>query len=80
MVKTQLEIVQVETLALSSQIHSALCTDFGIPKHKTEGELYGMYMNHPSNKNDKWDEEKRRKREAYKKDIYQRTIYGENST
>ena len=32
-----------------------------------EGKFDGIYMNHPTNKHDEWDEEKNIHREAYKR-------------
>ena len=50
------------------------------PKQYTEGKFDEMYTNHPANKHKEQDEEKHRKREAYKNVRSQRTRYGENST
>ena len=45
-----------------------------------EGKFDGMYMNHPANKHDEWDELKNIKIEAYQKGRSQRTMFGEKST
>ena len=45
-----------------------------------EGKFDGMYMNHPPNKHNELAEEKKRKREAYKKVRSQSTRGCKNST
>ena len=42
-----------------------------------EGKFYGVYMNHPSNKDDECSEENEMKRESYKKGRSQITRDGE---
>ena len=37
---------------------------YWFPKHKMKGKFDGMYMYHPNNKHDEWDEENQINREA----------------
>ena len=48
------------------------------PKHIMGGKFDAIYMNHPVNNKDEWDEEKLRKRENYKKGRYKHIRYDEN--